>query len=157
MLSGVTGINAIRIYNPLKQAADQDPDGTFVRRWVPELAGVPTTWIGEPHRMDASLQRRFGVRIGTDYPAPIVDNAQSMARARMLVHAWRRQPHLQAESRRVQARHGSRAGAKRSAGEPESSSRARSGDVPSSGIEARTPTRKRRTPPTMPGQGQLEL
>jgi deoxyribodipyrimidine photo-lyase len=111
MQSGVTGINAIRIYNPLKQAADQDPNGAFVRRWVPELANVPDTWLGEPHKMDASLQQRFGVRIGADYPAPVVDNATAMAKARKLVHAWRAQPHLQAEARRVQARHGSRAGA----------------------------------------------
>ena len=41
MQSGVTGINAIRIYNPVKQGYTQDPHGHFIKKWVPELADVP--------------------------------------------------------------------------------------------------------------------
>lgn len=51
MQSGTTGINTARIYNPLKQALDQDPDGVFVRRWIPALARVPAEHIVEPWRM----------------------------------------------------------------------------------------------------------
>jgi deoxyribodipyrimidine photo-lyase len=51
MQSGVTGINALRIYSPTKQLRDQDPEGRFVRRWVPELEGVPLEHLAEPHRI----------------------------------------------------------------------------------------------------------
>jgi deoxyribodipyrimidine photo-lyase len=48
MQSGTTGINTLRIYNPVKQSQDHDPEGAFIRRWVPELADVPTDWIHSP-------------------------------------------------------------------------------------------------------------
>ena len=50
MQSGTTGINVNRMYNPIKQSRDQDPDGSFIRRWVPELAGYSKDWIHEPWR-----------------------------------------------------------------------------------------------------------
>ncbi|MBC7462618.1 MAG: deoxyribodipyrimidine photo-lyase [Thermoleophilia bacterium] len=146
MQSGVTGINAIRIYNPVKQAYDQDAEGSFIKRWVPELGDVPPMWIAEPHRMDASLQSRFNVSIGSDYPQPIVDNAAAMAQARALVHAWRDRPDLQAEARRVRQRHASRAGA------------AARGTSVAGAEDTVTPTRpRRRTPKPPPAQGQLDF
>ncbi len=48
MQSGTTGINTLRIYNPVKQGMDQDPTGVFTRRWVPELAAVPDALLQEP-------------------------------------------------------------------------------------------------------------
>ena len=70
-----------RIFNPTLQATRFDPAGEFVRRWVPELAGVPRESIHEPWRMSPEVQERVGCVIGRDYPAPIVDHAQARARA----------------------------------------------------------------------------
>jgi deoxyribodipyrimidine photo-lyase len=108
MQSGVTGINTVRIYSPRKQLRDQDPEGVFVRRWVPELARVPLELLDEPHRMTPSQQEEAGCRIGTDYPAPLVDHDEAVALAKQRVYAARRAPEARAESKRVHARHGSR-------------------------------------------------
>jgi deoxyribodipyrimidine photo-lyase len=114
MQSGTTGINALRIYNPVKQSFDQNPEGVFVRRWVPELAPVPDAFIHEPWRMPDDLQRATGVVIGGDYPAPIVDHVAAAREARQRLIAVRRQPESRAEARDIQQKMGSRRGASRS-------------------------------------------
>lgn len=108
MQSGTTGINTIRIYSPAKQVLDQDPRGVFIRRWVPELAGVPDSWLSQPHLMPSDLQSRSGCLIGRDYPAPIVDHKEAVALARARLSAARRRPEARSEARRVLKRHGSR-------------------------------------------------
>ncbi len=71
-----TGVDPrpIRIFNPWLQSRRYDPDGSYIRRWVPELASLPPEKIHEPHLMTADEQRRFGCIIGRDYAAPIVDH-----------------------------------------------------------------------------------
>jgi deoxyribodipyrimidine photo-lyase len=71
-----------RVFNPILQGAKFDPDGNYVRRWVPELARVPVRFIHEPWKMPADEQRQAGCIIGKDYPAPVVDHA--WARERVL-------------------------------------------------------------------------
>jgi deoxyribodipyrimidine photo-lyase len=65
-----------RLLNPMTQQRKFDPDGTYVRRWVPELAAVPAARLVEPWTMTAEEQAAAGCVIGEDYPAPIVDHAQ---------------------------------------------------------------------------------
>ena len=108
MQSGVTGINSVRIYSPTKQALDQDPDGVFIRRFVPELENVPAEFIAEPHRMPGDLQKKYGCLIGRDYPLPIVDHAEAHARAKEMLGAIRQTEFARREAQRVYARHGSR-------------------------------------------------
>jgi deoxyribodipyrimidine photo-lyase len=91
MQSGTTGINTIRMYNPVKQARDQDPQGRFVRQWIPALAQVPTAWIFEPWAMPRSSQHASACVIGRDYPAPVVDLAQASQHAREQVWGVRSQ------------------------------------------------------------------
>jgi len=69
-----------RIFNPVTQSQRFDAQGVFIRRYVPELARVPDRLIHAPWRLDEAAQRAAGVRIGRDYPAPIVDHAAARAR-----------------------------------------------------------------------------
>jgi deoxyribodipyrimidine photo-lyase len=71
-----------RIFNPVGQGERFDPNGDYVRRWVPELAKLPTRWIHQPWQAPASMLRDAGVVLGRTYPRPIVDHA--VARARTL-------------------------------------------------------------------------
>ncbi len=73
-----TGCDAqpwFRIFNPVTQSKNFDPDGKFIRRYVPELAGCPARYLHAPWEMNADEQRRCGVVLGQDYPPPIVDHA----------------------------------------------------------------------------------
>ncbi len=64
-----------RLFNPVLQATRFDPDGRYVRRWLPELSDVPDRRLAEPWRMTDEEQTAAGCVIGVDYPAPIVDHA----------------------------------------------------------------------------------
>ncbi len=70
-----------RIFNPILQQRKFDPDGAYVRRWVPELAAVPDNRLAEPWTMTEAEQRDARCAIGLDYPAPIVDHADERKRA----------------------------------------------------------------------------
>lgn len=104
MQSGTTGINTLRIYNPIKQGQDQDPTGAFTRAWVPELAAVPDALLQEPWRWDGAG--------GLRYPAPIVDVKQAAAWARDRVWAVRQGDGFRAKAAQVVRKHASRKDAK---------------------------------------------
>ena len=108
MQSGTTGINTTRVYNPIKQARDHDPQGVFVRRWLPALRRVPDTWLFEPWRMPDSVQARCGVRVGEDIAQPLVDLEAATRAAKARVHALRAQPEVRAAKAAIVERHGSR-------------------------------------------------
>ena len=81
--SASTGCDAqpwFRIFNPITQSERFDPQGKFIRRYVPELANVPDKYIHAPWTMPADTQANCGVLIGRDYPAPIVDHAEARQR-----------------------------------------------------------------------------
>ena len=87
-----TGTDAqpyFRIFNPASQGQKFDPSGAYVRRYVPELARVPDRYIHQPWALPAAEQRRLGVRIGRDYPAPIVEHAARREQALAMYRAVR--------------------------------------------------------------------
>lgn len=68
-----------RFFNILKQSKDYDPQGEYVKHWLPELANLPASKVHEPWKLQPVEQKRFAVRIGVDYPHPVVDLFQSAA------------------------------------------------------------------------------
>ena len=108
MQSGTTGINTIRIYNPIKQGLDHDPEGVFIRRWLPELEAVPAVHLHQPWTMDRATQERAGCLLGRDYPTSIVDWTAAAAHARDRLWALRREQGFAATPDAIQQRHGSR-------------------------------------------------
>lgn len=108
MQAGVTGINTVRIYSPIKQVLDQDPKGQFIRKFVPELASVPDRFLPEPHRMTKMEQTMYGCSIGRNYPAPIVDHKTAYREASSRMHAFKKNDQVQTEAAKVYEKHGSR-------------------------------------------------
>ncbi|NBE06000.1 FAD-binding domain-containing protein [Paragemmobacter ruber] len=104
MQAGVTGINTIRIYNPVKQGHDQDPTGAFTRRWLPELAAVPDPFLQEPWKWPGAR----GV-LGRLYPEPVVDVAAAARAARDACWGLRKDRSYRQEVAEVIERHASRA------------------------------------------------
>jgi deoxyribodipyrimidine photo-lyase len=103
MQSGTTGINTIRIYNPVKQGYDQDGQGLFVRRWLPELKSVPDAFLHEPWKWDGA--QGF---IGKAYPERIVDHIAAGKAASDAVWGVRKGLAYKQQADTIQAKHGSR-------------------------------------------------
>ena len=70
-----------RVFNPVRQQQKFDPDGVYVRRWVPELERLPDKHLGAPWEAPDEVQEEAGCVIGTDYPEPLVDLKESRAEA----------------------------------------------------------------------------
>lgn len=95
MQAGVVGWNAIRVYNPTKQLIEQDPQGTFTRRWVPELRDVP-------------MERIAGGEASVGYPPPVVPFAPRARAMAAVLYGIRKTERARSETPGVYARHGSR-------------------------------------------------
>jgi deoxyribodipyrimidine photo-lyase len=100
MQSGTTGINTMRIYNPVKQGMDQDPTGAFVRAFVPELDAVPDAFIHEPWLWSGAAS--------LPYPPPIIDHASAAKAAREKLYTLRNDRGHKQAAKAIAVKHGSR-------------------------------------------------
>jgi len=105
MQAGVTGTNTIRIYNPVKQAQEHDPDGAFIYKWVPELQMVPTPLLFEPWKMTQMETVMYHLKPDSRYLAPIVDLNSAAKDARERLWAWRKRADVKQEGKRILTRH----------------------------------------------------
>ncbi|MDB4095061.1 DNA photolyase family protein [Amylibacter sp.] len=108
MQSGVTGINAMRVYNPIKQSIEHDPNGEFIKKWIPELKNIPIEFIHEPWKFQQNMLDESPVIIGQDYPLPIVDHELEAKNAKEKIYEVRKSKKFKHESRIIFKNHGSR-------------------------------------------------
>lgn len=105
MQAGTTGINTIRMYNPIKQSLDHDPDGIFIKKWLPELSPLPKALLHEPYKMSLMEQAMLGVMIGKDYPYPIIDIENAAKDARKNIWGHKSHEMVRQENRRILVTH----------------------------------------------------
>jgi len=110
MQSGVTGINTIRIYNPVKNSQEHDEHGLFIKTWLPELEDVPSGLVHEPWKMTAMEQSLYKVIVGKDYPNPIVDIESTRKAASDVVWSFRKTEAVKKEGKRILKKHVSNPG-----------------------------------------------
>lgn len=82
MQAGTTGVNTIRMYNPIKQSNDHDINGVFVKKWVPELKTIPNSFLSKPWEMTTMEQLFYNIELGKKYPYPIVNIEETARLAR---------------------------------------------------------------------------
>ena len=105
MSAGETGINLLRIYNPIKNSLKHDEDATFIKKWVPELKELPIPFIHEPYLMTPLDQQFNNFELGIDYPKPIVDIKTARKNASDILWKLKKDQTVQEESLRILKKH----------------------------------------------------
>jgi len=105
MQAGETGTNMLRIYNPIKNSLEHDPDAVFIKKWVPELKDLDTPFAHEPYLMTEMEQQFNNFRLGENYPYPIVDMETTRRKASDTLWNLRKNKKVREESQRILKKH----------------------------------------------------
>ena len=105
MQAGETGVNTLRIYNPIKNGKEHDPEAVFITKWLPELKDLPIALRHEPYLVTDLEERLYKFKLNENYPAPIIDVAKTRKRASDTIWAMRKDKEVQKESRRILKKH----------------------------------------------------
>ena len=105
MQAGTMGVNTIRMYNPVKQSKDHDPQGIFIKKWLPSLQHVPEQFIHEPWTMTEIEQQLYQCTIGEHYPSPIVDLQASGVHARDILWSVKKSKTVQDNNKGILKKH----------------------------------------------------
>ena len=105
MQAGETGINNLRIYNPIKNGLVHDPDALFIKKWVPELYKLDPHFAHEPYLMTELEQQFYNFKLGIDYPYPIVDIKSNRKKASDILWAMKNNNVVISENQRILKKH----------------------------------------------------
>ena len=97
--------NIIRVYNPVKQSVEKDKEGSFIRRWLPQLSELPKEIIHTPWELSPMEQQLYQCRLGETYPLPMIDINETGKIARDILWGFRQRFDTKKEGQRIISKH----------------------------------------------------